>query len=112
MNKNDFVNGFKKINKKNPEGISNYENNFSNKYTTDCDHNSSSDSDSASDIDDEDNFGNADYEESDTELSSVCSEHSDTEDDIVKLKSKTLSSRTVTERFRILQEESDFEEES
>ena len=117
MNK-DFVNNYKKLNKKNPEGISTYENNFLN----DDEENSSGKSNGTdleleSDNDDDcENFGseeNIGYTESDTDVSSVCSEHSDTEEDVVRVKNKFFKPKLVqSTKFTLLQEESDFEEES
>ena len=111
----DFVNNFKKLNKKNPEGFSKYENNFlsdeeSPGKSNDTDLELESDSDNECE-----NFGSEEqtrYTESDTDASSICSEPSDVED-VVHVKNKFFKTKTKkTVSFKLLQEESDFEEET
>ena len=106
----EFVGNFKKINKKKPTGISNYENN----YPSDIE-DSKSDLELESDSDDDSgNFNseeNNTYTESDTDTSSL---YSDTEEDVVKHKNTRFGSKSSSHinKFKLLQEESDFEEES
>ena len=106
----DFTCNFKKINKKNPTGISIYENNYSSDIED-----SKSDLDLESDSDDDSgNFNseeNTIYTESDTDTSSV---YSDTEEDVVKHKNTRFRPKSASQpnKFKLLQEESDFEEES
>ena len=117
MNK-DFVNNYKKLNKKNPEGISKYENNFLSDDEEDSPGKSSdTDLELESDSDDDcENFGSEEhtgYTESDTDVSSICSEHSDTEESIVRVKNKFFRPKPKQPvKFKLLQEESDFEEET
>jgi len=113
MNNKDFVRNFKKLNSKQPEGVSKYENNFLN---DEDDNKSDTELELESDNDDDcENFGseeNIGYTESDTDVSSVCSEHSDTEEDVVRVKNKFFKPKLVqSTKFTLLQEESDFEEE-
>ena len=117
MNKN-FVDKYKKLNKKNPEGISKYENNFLSDDEEDSPSKSSdTDLELETDSDDEckkfSSEKNTGYTESDTDVSSVCSEHSDTEESIVHVKNKFFRPKSKqTVKFKLLQEESDFEEET
>jgi len=111
MNNKDFVRNFKKLNNKQPEGLSNYENNFLN---DEDDNKSDTELELESDNDQEDeNFNQEEtngYIESDTDTASVCS---DIEEAVVCSKSKLFNSKTVQHiKFKLLQEESDFEEES
>lgn len=110
MINNSFVNNFKKINKKNPEGISKYENNFLNT--------NSSDTEVDSDSDNNDDCGNLyQYDQSvdigsETDASSVCSEHSEIEEETNNIKTKFFKTKNnQPSKFKLLQEESDFEEE-
>ena len=110
MNSIDFVKNFKKINKKNPQGTSNYEDNFlsdddCNKSVLDSELDSDSDDDSG-------NFNSEEYNnytESETDVSSICS---DVDEEIIKVKKKNKSKQEQVNTFKLLQEESDFEEES
>lgn len=118
MNK-DFVNNYKKLIKKNPEGISKYENNFLSDEEDSPGKSSDTDLELDSDSDNDcENFGSekhTGYTESDTDVSSVCSEHSDTEESIVHIKNKFFKPKPKPKqpvKFKLLQEEVDFEEES
>jgi len=111
MNNKDFVRNFKKLNNKQPEGLSNYENNFLN----DEDDNKS-DTELELESDNEQEDENFDQEsnrcfESDTDTASVCS---DVEEVIACSKNKLFKSKSTVQptTFKLLQEESDFEEES
>ena len=111
MNNKDFVRNFKKLNNKQPEGLSKYENNFLN---DEDDNKSDTDLELESDNDQEDeNFNHEEtngYIESDTDTASVCS---DVEEVVTCSKSKLFKSKTVQHaKFKLLQEEVDFEEES
>ncbi len=111
----EFVSSFKKLNKKNPEGISEYENNF---FSDDENPSKSSDTDLEleSDSDDEnENFSseiNRTCHESDTDVSSVCSENSDAEESNIRTNKLFRTKPKQHIKFKLLQEESDFEEET
>ncbi len=115
MNNKEFVKKFKKINKKNPEGISNYEDNFFNDEEDDNKSNTDLELETDSD-DDQGNFSpeeRTSYAESDTDVSSIYSEQSDTEEDVSRVKNKFFKPKTLQHtKFKLLQEESDFEEET
>ena len=111
MNNKDFVRNFKKLNSKQPEGVSKYENNFLN---DEDDNKSDTELELESDNDQEDeNFNQEEtngYIESDTDTASVCS---DVEEVVKCSKSNLFKPKSVqTTKFKLLQEESDFEEES
>jgi hypothetical protein len=111
----DFTNNFKHFNKRLPQGVSEYKDNYESDEDSDIINFKSSDLELESDKSDSDNEDeNLQINESDTDQSAF-SEHSDDED---QPRSKRKHSKPVVKQYeqklvtyKILQEESDFEEE-